>query len=114
MSIFHNYRKQIDKEVLLKAIEFLEAPHEASWDLSDVPGYVLEPLDFFKPDFSYPEHHEIIKRKGILPEEMSMENIRTMFTFFNRGERFCTGFTADIINNGDLLAVYKRLAEFAR
>lgn len=104
-------KAKIDQDVLLKAIEYLEAPHEASWDLADVPDYVLRPLGFFESDTEYLEHHDKMQEKNITADKMDMDDIRTMFTFFNRGERFCTGFTAEIINNGELLAVYKRLSE---
>ena len=101
----------MDKKVLLKAIEYLKTPHEVSADLAEVPGFVLMPLDFFKPDFRYWKHYDQIQKKNITADKMSLKNIRTMFTFFNRGERFSRGFTADIINSGELLSVYKRLEE---
>lgn len=107
-------RKRIDRDVLLKAIEYLEDAHDVSWDLLDVPDYVLKPLGFFKPDINYMMHYEKMQREGIAADRMSIDNIQTMFTFFNRGERFSTGFTAEIINNRELLGVYKRLAECLR
>lgn len=107
------FRNQIDREALSRAIEYLEAPHEAQWDLSDVPGFVLEPLDFYEPDMNYMKHYEEMQKERITADRMSRSDIRTMFTYFNRGERFCTGFTAEIINNGELLAVYKRLMELS-
>lgn len=105
------FGKKYDKDALTKAIEFLEAPHEVSWDLSDVPDYVMKPLGFFESDYEYLKHYDKLQEKGITADKMSKSNIVTMFTFFNRGERFSTGFTAEIINNGELLAVYKRLSE---
>lgn len=110
MGIFH---KKVDINVLTKAIAYLEEGHEVSPRLSDVPDYVLEPLDFFAPDYEYLKHHDKMQEKGITPDMMDMDDIRTMFTFFNRGERFSYGFTASIINDGELLSVYRRLKELS-
>lgn len=107
------YAKKIDKDVLLKAIEYLEAPHEVSVELAEVPDYVLRPLGFFDTDVNYLKNHDRIKEECIGVDQMGLDDIRTMFTFFNRGERFSTGFTAEIINNGELLSVYKRLEEIS-
>lgn len=104
-------RKNIDNDVLSKAIEYLEAPHEASWDLSNVPDYVLKPFSFFATDANYLKHYNKMQEKRITASQMSPKDIKTMFTFFSRGEHFSVGFTADAINSGELLGVYKRLEE---
>ena len=52
-----------------------------------------------------------IDEKGVEIEDMSIDEVATMLTFFSRGERFCDGFTAEIVNGGELLRVLKRLRE---
>ena len=49
--------------------------------------------------------------RGKAIEEYNLDELKTMFTFINRGERFCDGHIAAYVENGDLLRLLKRLNE---
>jgi hypothetical protein len=44
-----------------------------------------------------------------LIKNATIENIKTMFTFCVRGERFCDGLRAGMLENGKIIAILKRL-----
>lgn len=43
--------------------------------------------------------------------QMTLQEIQLLLTYYIRGERFCTGLVADIIQNGKLLDCARRLYE---
>ena len=102
----------MDRERLDSAIAFLEScppveysprePYPANLDLC---------FDLLEPDYDYLSHKNEIDEKGVEIEDMSIDEVAAMLTFFSRGERFCDGFTAEIVNGGELLRVLKRLRE---
>ena len=106
---------KINRKTLHEAIEYLQAGPPIDYDpLCPCPNEVCAALGLMEPDFDYLTHHGKILESGIAVDRMSLEDIRTMLTFFSRGERFCDGFTADIVNSGELLALLLRLDELTK
>ena len=51
---------------------------------------------------------EMLQDENLI-KNATIENIKTMFTFCVRGERFCDGLRAGMLENGKIIAILKRL-----
>lgn len=51
---------------------------------------------------------EMLQDENLI-KNATIENIKTMLTFCVRGERFCDGLRADMLENGKIIAILKRL-----
>ena len=117
---------EIDRKQLKDAIELVSRIDKVEWsgpvtkekdkDGNDVlvlpypiyPEGLVEALCIAGDDHNYIENYK--KYCDSVPiREMGLSQIRTMLTRMQRGERFCDGFIADEIENGNLLALLKRL-----
>ena len=102
----------IDKEELKHCIAFLEDNPKIEYNpYPCYPAEVFQALDFLESDYEYLEHHEAIVASGKAIEEYTLDELKTMFTFISRGERFCDGHIATFVENGELLRLLKRLRE---
>ncbi len=103
---------KIDEKKLTRVIEFLETkPVIEMGRYPEYPEEVDIALGMLETDYDYASHCQKINEKGIQPEEMNIKQIRAMLTSFLRGERFCTGYIAEFVENGMLLRLMKRLKE---
>lgn len=102
-----------DRERLLACIAVLEKrlQVDSPMEYPEEADYVLGMLP---ADTDYLAHKEALDEKGTTIEEMSLKELSTMLTFYQRGERFCYGFIAGTVNSGELLRVAKRLDELTR
>lgn len=69
-------------------------------------GRVLDALNILPTDTDYLENHEKLENKAV--GEMDLEDLSTMYTFIQRGERFCDGHIAGFIEDGSLLDLIDR------
>ena len=102
----------INEEEIKNCIAFLE--NNPTIECNPYPCYpveVYQALGFMEPDYEYLSHHDALMESGKAIEEYTLEELRTMFTFINRGERFCDGHIATFVENGVLLRLLKRLKE---
>lgn len=103
------------KDVLDKAIAYLEtSPHLEYNPDEDYPALIRSSLHLLETDFEYSSNHAYIEGKGTAPEKMSVKEIGTMLTFFNRNERFNHGVIAEAVNSGTLLKVLRRLKDISK
>ena len=99
-----------DIEILGAAVEYLkEQPKVDFHPYPDYDGRVMAALNTLDPDYDYPKNHEKIADKPI--EEMDLKDLSTMYTFIQRGERFCDGHIAGFIEDGTLLKLFTRHIE---
>lgn len=118
--------KSVDRSKLHKCIEDLCRIRKIEWSPSKVQGktedgkdiltlpYPIYPPEIFevfellKPDYQYTDN---IKKfpDGLLATDMTVDQIRTMLTYIERGERFCDGSIAAEVENGRLLKILLRL-----
>lgn len=104
---------KIDKEALQACIEYLQEKPKVEFNpYPDYDGRVQVALGLLVPDYEYLKNHEALKNMPI--NKMSIDNIRTMLTFINRGERFCDGHIALFVENGCLLELLLRLSELTK
>ena len=61
-----------------------------------------------KPDYQYTDNIKNFP-DGLLATDMTADQIRTMMTYIDRGERFCDGSIAAEVENGRLLKMLLRL-----
>jgi len=120
--------RKVDRQQLEEAIAVLSRTDEIEWSdmhtgKKDENGneiltfsYPIYPPDIFpvlrylEIDYHFGEHYEQ-NCKNTPIDKMDLSQIRTMFTWLVQGERFCDGFIADEIENGHLLALFRRLRE---
>lgn len=79
-------------------------------------GIALYPLlqcigDF---DYEYDQHVKEIKKSGLQPTDLNLEQIRSYLTFIVRGERFCDGHIEEYMKNLVILKLCLRLEDLAR
>ena len=115
----HLFRKnrlsQQDRELLREAIAYLETKPTVEYDpRSSEPAAVMNALGLLEPDYDYLSHKSRLDERGVAPEDMTPEEIATMLTFYQRGERFCDGFIVSAINSGELLPIFRRLEELTK
>ena len=102
----------INEEDLKACISFLESNPKIEFNpYPEYPAEVRQALDFLEPDYEYLSHYDALMESGKAIEEYNLDELKTMFTFINRGERFCDGHIAAYVENGDLLRLLKRLKE---
>lgn len=111
--------EKLNGRALYTAIEAVRTAGKVKWAggaqpdgkfLQPYPEYpegVWESFSILEPDKEYLEHKEICE--GVLPSEMNVQQIRIMFTFISRGERFSNGFLAGYLENRILLKLLLRL-----
>ena len=97
-------------KTLKEAADYLSGKPETVFD--PYPQYddrVMNALNTMKPDLNYLEHYADLEDKAI--EDMSLKELATMYTFIQRGERFCDGHIAAFIEDGRLLKLFRRHIE---
>ena len=75
--------------------KFIKEIYEGGWIQYDHSYESDEPGEIFRDD-------ELMAKS-------SMQEIKSMFTYFVRGERFCTGHWASMLKSGRILALLNRL-----
>ena len=99
-----------DIKALRSAVEYLGDQPKTVFD--PYPVYddrVLTALNTLKSDYRYLEHYEKLENKAI--EDMTLNDLAAMYTFIQRGERFCDGHIAAFIEDGRLLKLFRRHIE---
>ena len=100
--------------------EVLDILSRAADYLKDNPKVVFDPYPIYdervmcvfgtlSEDLNYMADYERLKDVEI--ETMDIRQIATMYTFVQRGERFCDGHIAAYIENGTLYRLVKRQLE---
>lgn len=103
----------VDEKVLLECIEYLQKNPKVEYNpYPNYDGRVMAALGLLEPDYNYLSHHEAMNDMPI--DKMDIDNIKTMLTFINRGERFCDGHIASFVENGYLLKLLLRLSELTK
>ena len=101
-----------DKKEIKACIAFLETNPKIEYNpYPCYPTEVTQALGFMGPDYDYLSHFDALMESGKTIEEYNLDELKTMFTFINRGERFCDGHIASFVENGELLRLLKRLLE---
>ena len=99
-----------DLETLRAAAEYLkDQPRTPCDPYPNYDGRVIAALNTLPPDYDYLAHHEKIADKPI--EKLTLAELATMYTFLQRGERFCDGHIAAYIKDGTLYKLVKRQQE---
>lgn len=102
----------IHEDKIKACIAFLETNPKIEFNpYPEYPAEVCQALDFMEPDYDCLSNHDILMDSGKAIEEYNLDELKTMFTFISRGERFCDGHIASYIENGVLLRLLKRLEE---
>ena len=97
-------------EVLRSAAAYLAAKPKVSYNPWPIyPDVVMEALHTLPADYDYLEHHDLLENKPIA--SMNLDDIATMYTFIQRGERFCDGHIAGFIEDGTLYMLIQRHME---
>ena len=100
------------KKEIKACIAFLETNPKIEFNpYPEYPSEVYQALGFMASDYDYLAHHDVLMESGKPIEEYNLDELKTMFTFINRGERFCDGHIASFVENGELLRLLKRLLE---
>lgn len=97
-------------EILSQAAEYLKDNPKV--ECNPYPAYedcVMEALGTLELDQDYMKNHDEIGTKEI--ETLSLREIATMYTFIQRGERFCDGHIAAYIENGTIYKLILRHME---
>lgn len=99
-----------DVDKLKDALAFLETNPKVP--CTPYPSYdarIFTVLNSLGIDEAYMERSEKIKDKPI--EKMSLEELKTMYSFMLRAERFCDGAIAEYVEDGSLAKMVKREIE---
>ncbi len=95
-----------DIKILKEALEYLqESPDAQRNTWPDYDGRVISVLGLLE-DFNYLSNYEKLDEEDI--ENMSLKQLATMYTFINRGERFCDGHIGAFIESGRMLRLVER------
>lgn len=73
-------------------------------------GLLESLVGLVEPDRNYIENYEKLD-DPIDYESLTMDELRTVLTYYFRGERFCDGLIAGAVEDGTLLRVLMRLKE---
>lgn len=65
--------------------------------------------DLLGTDYEYVQHIAAVRARGV--PTASPSDLSTWFTWMSRGERFCDGFLAGKISDGELAAITQRLED---
>ena len=65
--------------------------------------------DLLGVDYEYPQHIDAVRARGV--PTASPSDLSRWFTWMSRGERFCDGFLAGNISDGELAAITQRLED---
>ena len=102
--------KVLDMDELKEAKAYLETNPKILFN--PYPSYdsrIYTVLHSLGVDDMYMNNHDKINDKPI--ETMSLENLKTMYTFILRAERFCDGAIAGYVEDGSLAKMVKREIE---
>lgn len=82
------------------------------------PVYKKEVIDFFEKiwdddwiDFGYNPDEVAAQMNELFIRQANISQIKSLFTFAQRGERFCDGFWGELLSNGKIVMILKRLKE---
>lgn len=99
-----------DLEILKAAADYLKDQPKVVFDpYPDYDERVMNALGTLKSDTDYLEHHANLEDKPI--ETLNLTELATIYTFIQRGERFCDGYIAGVIEDGSLLQLVNRHIE---
>ena len=99
-----------DLEMLRAAEDYLKDQPKVVLDpYPDYDERVMAVLGSLKSDRNYLENHEKLENKAI--ETLNLAELATMYTFIQRGERFCDGHIASFIEDGRMLQLVRRHRE---
>lgn len=102
----------LDVEKLKEALDYLNTNPKISWDpYPSYDGRIFTVLKSLGIDEMYMQNSE--KLENVPIETMSLENLKTMYTFILRGERFCEGTIASYVEDGSLAKMVKREIELS-
>lgn len=103
-------RISVDVDMLKEALDFLEANPKVTFDPYPVyDGRIFKVLKSLGIDDMYMRNSEGVEEKPI--ETMSLEDLKTKYTFILRAERFCDGAIAGYVEDGSLAKMVKREIE---
>lgn len=78
-----------DKKEIKACIAFLETNPKIEYNpYPCYPAEVTQALGFMGPDYDYLSHYDALQESGKTIEEYNLDELKTMFTFIYRGERF--------------------------
>lgn len=99
-----------DMEALKAAADYLKDQPKVDYDpYSNYDNCIFDVLHSLPTDYEYPTHHRALEDKAI--EDMTLSELATMYTFIERGERFCDGHIASFVQDGTLLKLVTRQIE---
>ena len=99
--------------VLKRAEEYLNTDFQiGQWPLTYYDQRIMDALYSLEPDYKYVKNYPLIKDVPI--EEMTLDQIATMYTFIYRGERFCDGHIYGYMENGILRKLILRHLELMK
>jgi len=101
---------ELSIEKLKEAIKYLEENPEVVFDpYPEYDSKIYDILYSLGTDAEYSSNYEKIEDKDI--SALTLDELKTMFTFIARGERFCDGHIARYVEDGTLLLLAKRELE---
>jgi hypothetical protein len=75
------------------------------------PECVLDALKILGSDVNYLKYADKVRSKEI--SRMSLTDLRRLFTYYLRGERFCDGLIAEFVEDGLMLKALERTQQIA-
>lgn len=112
----------MDRDLLYESIDILSKNPTIKWSTTKAEGDVLtfsyqiyeswvwRIFDLLPSNYEYSETVNKIQESNKEIDELSFAEIKTMLTYVKRGEKFCDGHIAHMIEDGTLLKILKRLA----
>ncbi len=111
----------LDENLLEESINILSRNPKIEWQKSQSePGeltfsypkyepWVWKIFELLTHDYQYNITIEKIKKSKKKISDFNFEEVKAMLTYIERGERFCDGFIAHLIENGVLLELLRQL-----
>jgi len=109
LKIFERSNVKIVMEInrLEEIIVYLQSKPHIVWDpYPQYDGMINELLSSLGADINYQQNYEKAQYKQI--DKLNLHELKSVFTFIARGERFCDGHIASFIEDGSLLKLAQR------
>ncbi len=104
-----SYRK-VDVQKIKDALLYLKTnPEIVCNPYPQYDGRIYEILGSLGMDENYMSNYE--KMKDVPVEKMSLDNLKTMYSFITRAERFCDGAITGYVEDGSLAKMAEREIE---
>lgn len=104
-----SYRR-VDVQKLKDALDYLKTNPKVECDsYPSYDGRIYEVLGSLGMDENYMSNYE--KMKDVPVEQMTLDNLKTMYSFITRAERFCDGAIAGYVEDGSLAKMAEREIE---